>query len=69
MVGPPLLLALEADLTVFRIGLDFPLMIILAAPPLASRLATDALLRTKSRGNKQLGTKKTKGHLDPSGLN
>ncbi len=40
----------------------------LANDLIAIRLATDALVRTKSRGNKRLGTKETKGHLDPSGL-
>src|SRR2546425_7131783 len=69
VVGPPLLLALSADLVIERIGLDFLLMIILAAAPLTFRLAADALLRTENGGKKSLGAiRPTVLHPNPSVL-
>jgi len=69
MVGPPLLLAVEAGLVIEGIRLDLPAMILSPAPKLAFRLVTDTLLRAKWGGSKHLGAAGTHGgHRDPSGL-
>jgi hypothetical protein len=68
MVGSPLLLAVTANLTVERIGLEFLAVIISAAALLASRLAADALGRAKQGKDKRLAAVwADTTHLDRSG--
>ena len=68
MVGSPLLLAVAANLTVERIGLEFLAVIVPAALLLTGRLAADALGRAKQRGHKWLAAVRTgTTHLDRSG--
>jgi|SRR5438093_13481663 len=68
MVGSPLLLAVTADLTIEGIGPQLLAMVGLTAPLLTSRLAADALSRTKHGRDKQLAAVRTDTtHLDRSG--
>jgi len=45
MLGAPLLRALQAPLSIHRIGCDLPPVVITAAPPLAGRIAAGGLSR------------------------
>jgi hypothetical protein len=45
MLSAPLLRALQAPLSIHRIGCDLPPVVITAAPPLAGRIAADGLSR------------------------
>ncbi len=47
---PPFLLAIDYDLRVYRIGVDFVAMILGAPLVLTRRLAADALVRAELRG-------------------
>ena len=47
MLGAPLLRALQTPLPIHRIGGDLPPMVIVAAPPLVSRITASSLSRLK----------------------
>jgi hypothetical protein len=49
MLGAPLLRALQAALSIHRIGCDLPPVVITAAPPLANRIAACGLSRLELR--------------------
>jgi len=53
MLGPPLLRALQAPLSIHRIGCDLPPVVITAAPPLADRIAAGGLGRLELGGLKR----------------
>jgi hypothetical protein len=67
MFVPPLLLAIANDLAILRICLEFPSVIVSAAPSLALRSAADGLLWTIGRTQKSTLTVETAavlGHVD-----
>ena len=53
MAGTPLLLAVQAHLSVQRVGLLLATVVLAPAPALARRLAADALIRTITGGDER----------------